>query len=103
MTTRRRRSRSAPRTACRCTPRPGSGPCSGYTDPALAPVAQLDRASVYGTEGHRFESCRARCEAPANAGVSCFPGATARLRQVAGFLVFAEKSAFAQQFEGLGA
>src|SRR5205823_6988817 len=29
---------------------------------ALAPVAQLDRASVYGTEGHRFESCRARSE-----------------------------------------
>jgi hypothetical protein len=27
---------------------------------ALAPVAQLDRASVYETEGHRFESCRAR-------------------------------------------
>jgi hypothetical protein len=27
---------------------------------AAAPVAQLDRASVYGTEGHRFESCRAR-------------------------------------------
>src|SRR3954465_13474980 len=27
---------------------------------ALAPVAQLDRASVYGTEGQRFESSRAR-------------------------------------------
>src|SRR3954469_26059278 len=26
----------------------------------LAPVAQLDRASVYGTEGQRFESSRAR-------------------------------------------
>ncbi len=24
-----------------------------------APVAQLDRASVYGTEGHKFESCQA--------------------------------------------
>ncbi len=23
-------------------------------------VAQMDRASVYGTEGHRFESCRVR-------------------------------------------
>src|SRR5215218_3718118 len=33
-----------------------------------APVAQLDRASVYGTEGHRFESCRARLESPANVG-----------------------------------
>ena len=29
---------------------------------ALAPVAQLDRASVYGTEGQRFESSRARLE-----------------------------------------
>ena len=25
-----------------------------------APVAQLDRASVYGTEGYKFESCQAR-------------------------------------------
>ena len=25
----------------------------------LAPVAQLDSASVFGTEGCRFESCRA--------------------------------------------
>ena len=24
----------------------------------LAPVAQLDRAAVYGTAGYRFESCR---------------------------------------------
>src|SRR5207302_2458877 len=31
-----------------------------------APVAQLDRASVYGTEGHRFESCRARSAVPPN-------------------------------------
>src|SRR3954464_11489543 len=31
-----------------------------YARSRLAPVAQLDRASVYGTEGHRFESCRAR-------------------------------------------
>src|SRR5258705_13475670 len=34
----------------------------------LAPVAQLDRASVYGTEGQRFESSRARSE------VSCAGG-----------------------------
>src|SRR5215213_5097499 len=27
-----------------------------------APVAQLDRASVYGTEGQRFESSRARLD-----------------------------------------
>src|SRR6188472_395470 len=28
--------------------------------PVSAPVAQLDRALVYETRGHRFESCRAR-------------------------------------------
>jgi len=33
-----------------------------------APVAQLDRASVYGTEGREFESLRARCETPAQQG-----------------------------------
>src|SRR3954451_9325711 len=38
----------------------------------LAPVAQLDRASVYGTEGHRFESCRARRGTPATAGLLGF-------------------------------
>ena len=27
------------------------------TQQPLAPLAQLDRASVYGTEGYRFESC----------------------------------------------
>ena len=32
-----------------------------------APVAQLDRASVYGTEGQRFESSRARYRSPATA------------------------------------
>src|SRR3954463_547054 len=42
--------------------------------PIAAPVAQLDRASVYGTEGQRFESSRARLEAPANAGVFAFSG-----------------------------
>src|SRR4051794_30995792 len=35
-----------------------------YARSRLAPVAQLDRASVYGTEGHRFESCRARHKSP---------------------------------------
>src|SRR3954468_11071440 len=35
-----------------------------------APVAQLDRASVYGTEGHRFESCRARYKSRAQQGFS---------------------------------
>src|ERR671926_369484 len=36
-----------------------------------APVAQLDRASVYGTEGQRFESSRARWKDPATASLSC--------------------------------
>src|SRR3954469_17053692 len=34
-----------------------------------APVAQLDRASVYGTEGQRFESSRARSTNPSAVGV----------------------------------
>src|SRR5215212_6797644 len=37
--------------------------------PVAAPVAQLDRASVYGTEGQRFESSRARSKTPVNTGV----------------------------------
>ena len=41
---------------------------------ALAPVAQLDRASVYGTEGQRFESSRARLEKPCSAGLFLFSG-----------------------------
>src|SRR3954470_16109117 len=51
-----------------------------YTDPAAtlrprhAPVAQLDRASVYGTEGQRFESSRARFEGPADRWVFLFLG-----------------------------
>src|SRR5437868_15254880 len=36
-----------------------------------APVAQLDRASVYGTEGREFESLRARFRSPATAGFFC--------------------------------
>src|SRR6476659_5580072 len=36
--------------------------------PPAAPVAQADRASVYETEGQRFESSLARIESPANAG-----------------------------------
>src|SRR5690606_32736433 len=37
--------------------------------PKIAPaalVAQLDRASVFGTEGCRFESCRVRYQLPPN-------------------------------------
>src|SRR5438046_3373218 len=37
-----------------------------------APVAQLDRASVYGTEGREFESLRARLKTPGNSGVLSF-------------------------------
>ena|SRR6266480_5392611 len=40
----------------------------GATLRGRAPVAQLDRASVYGTEGQRFESSRARCEAALQSG-----------------------------------
>ena len=40
-------------------PHPLSSTSAGRTRPP-APVAQLDRASVYETEGHRFESCQAR-------------------------------------------
>jgi hypothetical protein len=42
----------------------------------LAPVAQLDRASVYGTEGRGFEFLRARCEkSPDLQGFRFFVGA----------------------------
>src|SRR4051812_31591707 len=40
-----------------------------YARSRLAPVAQLDRASVYGTEGHRFESCRARFRKALHSGL----------------------------------
>ena len=51
------------------TDEPGQHACghslAGYNDfaetgqePTIAPVAQLDRASVYGTEGCRFEPCQ---------------------------------------------
>ena len=49
----------------------------------LAPVAQLDRASVYGTEGQRFESSRARSWNPLIERVSAFrePGLPASAGQ----------------------
>lgn len=34
----------------------GSNPA---THPCFAPVAQLDRASDFGSDGYRFKSCRA--------------------------------------------
>src|SRR5215204_3452272 len=49
---------------------------AGATLSTRAPVAQLDRASVYGTEGHRFESCRARHS------TSSYAGGSARTTQV---------------------
>ncbi len=33
-----------------------------YNSVCEAPVAQLDRASVYGTEGYTFEPCRCICK-----------------------------------------
>src|ERR1700735_61979 len=44
-----------------------ASPAGVYTGGA-APVAQLDRASVYGTEGQRFESSRARTRMPRKSG-----------------------------------
>ena len=53
---------SSAATATSPTPRPRSAGPRALHSPAArpAPVAQLDRASVYGTEGQRFESSRAR-------------------------------------------
>ncbi len=48
-----------------------------------APVAQLDRASVYGTEGREFESLRARGNRPATAGV-LLPGCLSGRRRLVG-------------------
>jgi hypothetical protein len=45
----------------------------------LAPVAQLDRASVYGTEGRGFEFLRAHYESPALAGLSSLSKTPTRL------------------------
>src|SRR5688572_13039396 len=65
--TRRTRSPAARALNCHAAARP-------------APVAQLDRASVYGTEGQRFESSRARStESLAKAGLSSFPGSSSVL------------------------
>src|SRR3954451_6761388 len=57
---------SRPLRPLRSAKRPRTG--GRYARSRLAPVAQLDRASVYGTEGHRFESCRARSKSPAQQG-----------------------------------
>ena len=55
-----------------------------------APVAQLDRASAFEAEGHRFESCRARqralrvvCARPAS-GAARFAGSSRRARVLSG-------------------
>src|SRR6266566_7581593 len=52
----------------------------GATLRGSAPVAQLDRASVYGTEGQRFESSRARVESPATARLFCCRGQVPRTK-----------------------
>ena len=44
-----------------------------------APVAQLDRASVYGTEGQRFESSRARARIFPWRGPGALPGRARRV------------------------
>ena len=46
-----------------------------------APVAQLDRASVYGTEGREFESLRARFQSPGHPGLLLLSGSTPECRQ----------------------
>ena len=43
---------------CRAQTRRTLGPLGRFPR-TCAPVAQLDRVSVFGTEGYRFESCRA--------------------------------------------
>jgi hypothetical protein len=45
-----------------------------FRGPQYASVAQLDRASVYGTESRRFESFRMRHEKPRPAGLRGFEG-----------------------------
>ena len=59
---RRSSAASSAATATSRTPRLRSNAPRALHSPAArpAPVAQLDRASVYGTEGQRFESSRAR-------------------------------------------
>ena len=52
-------SRSSPDSAGRIVRRSGVLSCKLLIS-KRAPVAQLDRASASGAEGHRFESCRAR-------------------------------------------
>ena len=51
-----------------------------HSPPLSAPVAQLDRASVYGTEGQRFESSRARYTSRTDDGGVSRPRQPARRR-----------------------
>src|SRR5262249_7349413 len=51
------------------------------TLPDRAPVAQLDRASVYGTEGQRVESSRARIQGLQISTSSATTGCGARVRR----------------------
>jgi hypothetical protein len=52
-----------------CTPRGSDFDSACYERSSFAPVAQLDRASVYGTEGRMFESCRVRHSDPVETGL----------------------------------
>jgi hypothetical protein len=49
----------------------GSSP---FIRTTLAPVAQLDRASDYESEGHRFESCRVHHTPVKNIEAACDDG-----------------------------
>ena len=49
-----------------------ASPFSIIVDDGIAPVAQLDRASVYGTEGWGFESLQARSKTQVCVGVCSF-------------------------------
>ena len=69
----------------RRTPSRNAQPPEARIEPH-APVAQLDRASVYGTEGREFESLRARYKRPANARFSCLIGVGAPRRRCPGYV-----------------
>src|SRR3954466_4215510 len=72
--------RKAPARA-RIPPSPLQGVTATLSARFTAPVAQLDRASVYGTEGQRFESSRARS---GTRGTGFFAAASAGSADVVG-------------------
>jgi hypothetical protein len=50
----------------------GASPWASAAVTSRAPLAQLDRASVYGTEGYRFESCEVYSQALDFQGLASF-------------------------------